>query len=263
MSSFKDRFEGTTILERIPTLRWARELVTLRLAEHFKNIDSSAPYPTWPVRPEAFAEAQFYTPRKRPQGTHRAHQTCVARGEIKELMRLNEQRPPGRADQRDPDDAQRNPRDRDEVRPPRGRRPRHRARWTPCRRTPSCPAFWRPVFEAWAVEKGDDETAYKVDPTFGSAHLLHARLRQVLDEAQGRRDPLGDPRHQRQAPERGADPAPRGPSSRPGLEAETPKRRLDHHQEHPRGHSWAEDQAGPGRLPRARWPGGEGRRGTT
>lgn len=225
VSSFKDRFQGTTILKRIPAPEVGRELVIRRLAEHFKSIGYEPPYPTWPVRPEAFAEASFYTPREVLKTLTEHIKNCVARGEIKELLNFNgveTHRP-------EPTGAIKSTLSEIHGIETKFALLEDAAHVTGAleatKEDTILPSLLAAGLQAWAIEKADDATAFKVDPTFGQKTSLHARLRQILDES--REDEI----HW----------AMRGISAKhpnaaltrlkkaviaAGLEAETPKRRL-------------------------------------
>ncbi|WP_218009212.1 ATP-binding protein [Herbidospora cretacea] len=225
VSSFKDRFEGTTILKRIPSPEVGRELVTRRLAEHFKSIGFEPPYPTWPVRPEAFAEAPFYTPRKVLKALTEHIKTCVARGEVKELLRFDGVE----THQVEPTTAIQSTLSEIHGIETKFALLEDSAHVTgaldPTQEDAVLPSLLAAGLQAWAIEKGDDATAYKVDPTFGQRTSLHARLRQVLDET--REDEIHwairgiSAKHPNAALTRL-----KRAVIAAGLEAETPKRRL-------------------------------------
>ncbi|WP_066365527.1 ATP-binding protein [Herbidospora mongoliensis] len=224
VSSFKDRFEQTTILKRIPSPEVGRELVIRRLAEHFKNIDFEPPYPTWPVRPEAFAEAPYYTPRVVLKALTDHIKGCVARGEVKELLRID------RVDTHT------------EPISPLGTTLSeiHGIETTfaliedaahvsgaldATREDAILPGLLAAGLQAWVIEQGEQAQAFRVDPTFGQKTSLHARLRQALDES--REDEIHwavrgiSAKHPNAALTRLKRAA-----IAAGLEAETPKRRL-------------------------------------
>ncbi|TKK88977.1 ATP-binding protein [Herbidospora galbida] len=225
VTSFKDRFEQTTILKRVPSPEVGQELVIRRLAEHFKGIGFEPPYPTWPVRPEAFAEAPFYTPRVILRALTEHIKACVARGEVKELFRFDgvetHQVEPVTAIQTTLSEVH-------------GIETKFALLEDAAHVTGALdatqedavlPGLLAAGLQAWAIEKGDDTTTYKVDPTFGQKTSLHARLRQVLDEA--REDEIHwairgiSAKHPNAALTRLKRAA-----IAAGLEAETPKRRL-------------------------------------
>ena len=60
----QDRFREATQLKTIPSADVARDLVEKRFTWHFDAIGYTPPYPSWPVRPDAFAGAVGFTPRQ-------------------------------------------------------------------------------------------------------------------------------------------------------------------------------------------------------
>lgn len=182
VQSFRDRFRKAAFLRRIPTPAVGAELVTLRLEEHFKNIGFDRPYPTWPIKPEAFEQAPFYTPRQVLECLSRHIQKCQLQGEITELDKIEAPsnivvipKPPGPtpqilqaidvkfamlADSADVSgalDAQRE----DAV----------------------LPDLISAGLRAWIAERRETSANYRVDPPMGQKTSLHAGLKQVLNEA--------------------------------------------------------------------------------
>ncbi|GAA3031982.1 ATP-binding protein [Streptosporangium longisporum] len=181
--SFKDRFRKATFLRRIPTPEVGAELVTVRLAEHFTDIGFDRPYPTWPIKPEAFAKAPFYTPRQILARLHEHIQKCLHKdGEITELDNLD---PLANLDD-----------------PPAKREPEEEALRaidikfamladsadisgaldTELEDT-VLPGLISAGLRAWIVEQRGTSARYRVDPPMGRKTSLHAGLRQILNEA--------------------------------------------------------------------------------
>ncbi|WP_405151298.1 DUF87 domain-containing protein [Sphaerisporangium sp. NBC_01403] len=183
VKSFKDRFRKATFLRRIPTPEVGAELVTVRLAEHFKDIGFDRPYPTWPIKPEAFARAPFYTPREVLECLYKHIQKCLLQGgEITELDSLDT---PSNVDDRfmkhDPEEEVLRAIDikfamladsadvsgaldaelEDTV----------------------LPGLISAGLRAWIVEQRGTFARYRVDPPMGRKTSLHAGLKQVLNEA--------------------------------------------------------------------------------
>ncbi|MGC5013002.1 ATP-binding protein [Streptosporangium sp. DT93] len=181
--SFKDRFRRATFLRRIPTPEVGAELVTVRLAEHFKDIGFDRPYPTWPVKPEAFARAPFYTPRQVLARLHEHIQKCLHHdGEITELASLDALANMGGSS------AKADPRedvlqaidikfamlaDSADV---------SGALDTELEDT-VLPGLISAGLQAWIVEQRGTSARYRVDPPMGRKTSLHAGLKQVLNEA--------------------------------------------------------------------------------
>ncbi|MFC6079878.1 ATP-binding protein [Sphaerisporangium aureirubrum] len=182
VESFKDRFQKATYLRRIPTPEVGAELVTMRLAEHFKDIGFDRPYPTWPIKPEAFAQAPFYTPREVLECLSRHIQKCLLQGEITELDSLDASSTAiGRVGGRDSCEEELQGIDtkfamladsadvsgaldaelEDTV----------------------LPGLISAGLRAWIVERRETSVRYRVDPPMGQKTSLHAGLKQVLNEA--------------------------------------------------------------------------------
>jgi hypothetical protein len=177
----QDRFRETVQLHTIPNPRVGQRIVELRLAGHYREQGFAPPYPTWPVRPEAFDESVDFTPRQLLQTVEGFIQECVAAGEVKELGRLV------RVEERVPGDADVAPApDRDLV----GLDRRFEelvsaadvaAAVDPQREDEVMPDLLAAGLTAWVAEQGTGHD-YTIDPRPGAKPALHARLRQTLDE---------------------------------------------------------------------------------
>jgi len=84
----QDRFRETAPLESIPDADIGRTLVERRLAAHYAEVGFVPPYPSWPVRPEAFADAADFTPRQLLINVERHIRACVRDGQITEMTTL-------------------------------------------------------------------------------------------------------------------------------------------------------------------------------
>ncbi|GAB3168122.1 DUF87 domain-containing protein [Myceligenerans halotolerans] len=62
-SSVEQRFRRAEQLDTIPTAAIGQALIERRFALKFGKVGFTPPYPTWPVRPEAFADAVRFTAR--------------------------------------------------------------------------------------------------------------------------------------------------------------------------------------------------------
>ncbi|GAA0987093.1 DUF87 domain-containing protein [Acrocarpospora macrocephala] len=182
VASFKDRFRKAAFLRRIPTPEVGAELVTMRLAEHFKDIGFDRPYPTWPIKPEAFSQAPFYTPRQALECLSRHIQKCLLAGKITELDSL---------------DASSNV--IDQPMKPDPREEELQAIDTKFAMLADSadvsgaldaeledavlPGLISAGLRAWIVEQRGTSARYRVDPPMGQKTSLHAGLKQVLNEA--------------------------------------------------------------------------------
>ncbi|GIM89569.1 ATP-binding protein [Paractinoplanes toevensis] len=176
-----DRFHKAEPLRRLPTAAIARELVERRFASLFDD-DFTPPYPTWPIRPAAFAQAVDFTPRELLKIIDNHVRACLASGTVAELTHLGPAstgptdaaavpaRPPADDQLRDMDalfaklvgDADPGPaldhgREDTEV-----------------------PVLLAAGLTAWIAEQGAAGEAFSIDPQAGGKPALHARLRRSL-----------------------------------------------------------------------------------
>ncbi|MDG4771554.1 DUF87 domain-containing protein [Solwaraspora sp. WMMD792] len=84
----QDRFRETAPLESIPDADLGRTLVERRLAAHYADVGFVPPYPSWPVRPEAFADAPDFTPRQLLINVEKHIRACVRDGQVTEMTTL-------------------------------------------------------------------------------------------------------------------------------------------------------------------------------
>ncbi|MER5643404.1 ATP-binding protein [Streptosporangium sp. NPDC002524] len=181
VQSFRDRFHKAAFLRRIPTPAVGAELVTMRLAEHFKDIGFDRPYPTWPIRPEAFAQAPFYTPREVLNRLSQHIRACLIQGKVTELDSLDA--PSNVVDpvvKRDPEEVLRGIdtkfallADSADV----------SGALEAEREDAVLPGLLSAGLQAWVVERRGTFAPYRVDPPMGQKTSLHAGLKQVLNEA--------------------------------------------------------------------------------
>ncbi|BCB82938.1 ATP-binding protein [Phytohabitans suffuscus] len=88
VDTVQDRFRETATLESIPDASVGRALIERRLAAHYEEVGFVPPYPTWPVRPEAFVDAVDFTPRQLLINVERHIRSCVLNGEVTEMATL-------------------------------------------------------------------------------------------------------------------------------------------------------------------------------
>jgi DNA helicase HerA-like ATPase len=82
----RDRFHPLVSFEELPSAEAARDLTAHRLRIAFDNIGFVPPYPTWPIRPEAFDEVPMrYRPRRLLQKVRDHIVDCINRGAVVEL----------------------------------------------------------------------------------------------------------------------------------------------------------------------------------
>jgi hypothetical protein len=180
----QDRFREAVRLKNIPSAELGREIVERRFAARFEKLGFTPPYPSWPVRSEAFAEAIDFTPRELLKTVDAHVRSCLRDGEVRELTHLIRPRTtpvPGPAvvasalgsaamaeldarfdelrDTAKPADAL-DPKTEDKV----------------------VPKLLAAGLTAWIAELGAAGEAYGQDPLPGAKPDLHARLRRGLAE---------------------------------------------------------------------------------
>ncbi|MEV6800571.1 ATP-binding protein [Micromonospora rifamycinica] len=181
VDTVSDRFRTPPRLSTIHDAALARELVERRLAARFADLGFVPPYPSWPVRPDAFAQAEGMTPRQLLIDIDRHIRACLDAGEVRELTRLGDPAAPRPPAPRTAPDA-----DLD----------RFDARFAQLRSKVDVsgplardsedglvPGLLAAGLTAWVLERGEGGSAFSVDPPPSAQPPLHARLRLTLDEA--------------------------------------------------------------------------------
>ncbi|WP_239137896.1 helicase HerA domain-containing protein, partial [Sphaerisporangium rufum] len=182
VQSFKDRFRKATFLRRIPSPEVGAELVTMRLEAHFKEIGFDRPYPTWPLRPEAFAQAPFYTPREILECLSQHIQRCLLQGEITELESLDATSDQG-IDSPKPRPDQEMLRAIDLKFAMLADAADVGGALEAAQEDAVLPGLLTAGLRAWVLERRETAARYRVDPPMGRKTSLHAGLKQVLNEA--------------------------------------------------------------------------------
>lgn len=176
-----DRFRETSPLRPLPSADVGRAILERRFGASYADIGFSPPYPSWPIRPEAFAEAVDYTPRQLLKRADAHVRRCLKNGEVVELEHLNEELPltrDGKALQ-EVDVKATSELDR--------RFAEYRQRAVPEAahdfegEDTTVPELLSAALTAWIAERDDDFQSYMCDPPPGNNVVLHARLRQSLD----------------------------------------------------------------------------------
>jgi hypothetical protein len=180
----QDRFREATQLKTIPSAQVARALVEKRFAWHFVEIGFTPPYPSWPVRSEAFDGAVGFTPRQLLIKIDTHIQSCLANETVSELGLLGA-----------PPEVEPSP---PLILPPPAPEPALAeldARYADLAAAAdpatvlaeeaedtAMPPLLSAGLQAWILERGEAAQAYSVDPPPGPRPALHARLRLTLDE---------------------------------------------------------------------------------
>jgi hypothetical protein len=172
-----DRFRMARQMRNIPSADIGRLMIEKRFAADFARVGFTPPYPTWPIRPEAFADASKYTARallKRIEGHVEA---CLHERAVVELAGLDLDSPaldsapagsPGLAAldalfarlRTDADVGAALAHDTEDV---------------------TMPPLLAAGLEAWAREADGDNRTFVQDSPPGKNPRLHACLRMLLD----------------------------------------------------------------------------------
>ncbi|MEV0974757.1 ATP-binding protein [Microtetraspora glauca] len=176
----QDRFREALQLMTIPDVETGRLLVAKRFAVQFGAIDFEPPYPTWPVSPEAFADAPDYTPRQLLIKIDNHVRSCLLNDEVRELEHF------GRAPIVDPKPDPDPPVDVLMALDARFAELRKvvdiRTAQSPATEDVAMPALLSAGLTAWIAGLGDAGREFTQDPPPSSKPPLHARLRRTLDE---------------------------------------------------------------------------------
>ncbi len=181
-----DRFREAILPDRIPTVEIGRAIIEKRFTAAFAAQRFSAPYPTWPVRPEAFVDAPDLTPRALLRRVERHILLCRDRDEIIELDRLVtpviiEQIENTKHTERNDKVRTFEQLDEEFARLVAGAEVG--AALDPKTEDAGMPELLAAGLAAWISEQAPAGATYKHDPPPGRKPALHGRLIQVLDEA--------------------------------------------------------------------------------
>ncbi|MEU7939280.1 helicase HerA domain-containing protein [Microbispora bryophytorum] len=183
IDTVQDRFRETAPLDTIPDARTGIELVEKRFGAQYGAAGFTPPYPTWPVKPEAFEEAHQYTPRQLLIRIDKHVRSCLASGQVTELGRLTGAPPVTIVAEPQP----REPEPDFGVLDRRFAELRKRAdvveALDPITEDAVMPRLLSAGLSAWIAEQGEDGRLFTQDPPPSTKPPLHARLRRTLDEA--------------------------------------------------------------------------------
>ncbi|UWZ40687.1 ATP-binding protein [Dactylosporangium roseum] len=179
VDTVQDRFRETAPLESIPDAGVGRALVERRLAAHYEEVGFVPPYPTWPVRPEAFEDAADFTPRQLLINVERHIRSCVLNAEVKEMTSLSvsddapASGPVDRPALHTLDDRYAALKDQADV----------AGLLDPANEDTEMPALLAAGLDAWIREDADAD--FQQDTIASRKPALHARLRRTLDDRTG------------------------------------------------------------------------------
>jgi hypothetical protein len=180
-----DRFREAPWLQTIKSGDVAREIIARRFGPKFDRLGFVPPYPTWPVRPEAFEDTAEFTPRQLLITVDTHVRACLSSGSLRELTRLaapvNETPTLPEEDPTSTVDAT--------------LLSRYDSRFEALKDTADVatpleadtedsqiPRLLEAGLIAWVHERGERGAAFSVDPLPSEKPALHARLRLTLDE---------------------------------------------------------------------------------
>lgn len=190
--SVEQRFRRAEQLDTIPTAAVGQALIERRFALKFRKVGFAPPYPSWPVRPEAFADAVRFTARGLIRRIDAHVQVCLDTDEVIELTSLAA---PSGADTPAPRPGPAPPtvdegafteidqklsallNDADVV--------ADTARALDPRQEDRCmPDLIRSALTWWTAEQGEEHSRYELPPATMAAGnpALHAELQRTVDE---------------------------------------------------------------------------------
>lgn len=184
VDTVQDRFRETATLESIPDAHVGRALIERRLAAHYDEVGFDPPYPTWPVRPEAFVDAVDFTPRQLLINVERHIRSCVLSGTVTEMTALADSThvpelvvplpvPSDRSSLQLLDERYATLRAQAQV----------AGLLDPATEDTEVPSLLASALDAWIMESTDSD--FEQDTVPARKPVLHARLRRILDERTG------------------------------------------------------------------------------
>ncbi|HZN20324.1 MAG TPA: AAA family ATPase, partial [Micromonosporaceae bacterium] len=186
-----DRFRSAGLPDRILNAEIGQAIIAKRFIAAFAERRFSAPYPTWPVRPDAFNDALDLTPRALLRRVDHHIRWCLDHDEIIEMDSLAEDSggvPGGPVGSKN-DGGSTDKGVEVDLTPLDDRFDELvsaadvNAALDPTTEDALVPALLGAGLAAWIDEQAPSGATYKHDPLPSKKPALHARLIQVLDEA--------------------------------------------------------------------------------
>ncbi len=185
-ATVRDRFREAPRLTTIKSRELASKIIARRFDTYFSKLGFEPPYPTWPIRPEAFDDAGDFTPRQLLIAIDAHIHDCLLSGEIVELASLGElpsdrATPAGAVPVSTMDSETlakydtwfEELKDAADVTTPLEAETED---W-------AVPRLLEAGLTAWILERGEQGAVFSVDPRPSAKPDLHARLRLTLDES--------------------------------------------------------------------------------
>lgn len=185
-STVADRFRVTSPLQGLPSPELARAILERRFAASYGTVGFTPPYPSWPIKPEAFADAPDYTPRQLLKRADSHIRLCLTGGEVIELTSLAADSEPTSTPSGDTS-ALHSKESSGELAALDARYAAYRRQavttvaFDPEGEDTTIPELLDAALRSWIVETGEPGADFRVDPPPGTKATLHARLRQSLD----------------------------------------------------------------------------------
>ncbi|WP_442893117.1 ATP-binding protein [Amycolatopsis sp. VC5-11] len=190
--SVAQRFRRAEQLDTVPTAAVGQALIEKRFALKFGKVGFTPPYPSWPVRPEAFADAVRFTARGVILRVDAHIQACLEANEVIELTSLDgSSQPDVSAGRPGPALLPVEHRTLAEI----DRRLAALAddadviaeiakAFDPREEDRHIPALLRPGLNWWVAEQGEERLQYEVPAETMDAGnpALHGELRRIVDE---------------------------------------------------------------------------------
>jgi hypothetical protein len=180
----QDRFREAIHLAAIPSAEIGQELIAKRFGVKFAEVGFAPPYPTWPVSPRAFADADQFTPRELLRSVDTHVRACLAADKVSELTSLLQQppreSPAARRAEPQPDTSDFTAFDAAFATLVAEADPA--AALHEATEDTEIPALIEAGLIAWIAERGEAGEAYNYDPHPGGKPALHARLRRSFGD---------------------------------------------------------------------------------
>lgn len=175
-----DRFREAPFLGRVSNAKVGMAIVRKRLEGRYGDVGFRPPYPTWPIRELAFAEAAHFTPRALLKRVERHAVACLRRDVVVELENLEDDGPFNLADLPPVRSEGSSFEELDARFASLVRQADVRAALDRYTEDAKMPELLAAGLSALLIELGDP--SYKYDPMPSHRPPLHARLRRTLDE---------------------------------------------------------------------------------
>ncbi len=182
VASAHERYSAAVYLRPIPSARVGTALIAAYLRVAYTRAGFTPLYPTWPVKPIAFADADQFSPRGLINLVQDHCARCVERGQVTELKQLAvETRGKGEEEERGGKEGEGEERkDLDQYFSRLVRRANVADALDETTVDDGLPPLLRAGLAAWAEENAEAGD-FSVDPPPGRKPSLHARLRRIVD----------------------------------------------------------------------------------